>query len=105
MKTNLLLDVAELSLSQLTENSSVIFINIHELYKKFQEGTTLCKSKASFEDFRKALQAIFPIYKNKRKHTTLIKISSKTAYNICESKSLKLRPLLHIKRENNIGHV
>ena len=97
MKSNLLLDVAELALTHLTSKSSVSHIDVNVLYKEFMEGKTLCKDKASFEEFKIALRTIFPIYKNKRKHTVQFKISSRTAYSTCETLSLKLRPLTHIK--------
>lgn len=97
MKTNLLLDVAELSLGHLPDNSSVTFINIEELYERFSRGESLCKSKASFEEFRIAIKTVFPIYKNKRRKTKVFKISSTSAYRYFDSKSIKLRPLTHIK--------
>ncbi|WP_445368212.1 hypothetical protein ACH5Y9_01215 [Methylomonas sp. BW4-1] len=97
MKTNLLLDVAELSLRSLPDNSAVTFVNIEELYERFLRGESLCKSKASFDEFRLAIKTVFPIYKNNRRKTKIFKISSVSAYRYFDSKSIKFRPLSHIK--------
>ena len=98
MNSTLLLDVAELALTHITNDSSVAFVEANKIYEEFISGETLCKSNASFEEFRSALKIMFPIYKNKKKHTHLFKISSHTAYAVCEERVLKLRPLSHINR-------
>ncbi len=98
MNSNILLDVAELALKHVKEGSTVDYVDINELYQEFENGKTLCKSAASFKEFRLALETIFPIYKNKRKHTQLFKISTRTAYSECDKLLLILRPLAHIMR-------
>jgi len=98
VNTNLLLDVAELALTHITEESSVTFVNIGKLYNKFIEGKTLCRSTASYDEFRKALITMFPIFKNNHKNTTKMKISINAAYKTCETLSIKLRPIEHIQR-------
>ncbi len=99
MNSNLLLDIAELSLTRIIAGSSVAFVGVGELYEEFVSGNTLCKSKASFSQFHTALKTIFPIYKNKRKRTKIFKLSSITAYAVCESMSIRLRPLSHINKQ------
>lgn len=102
MKSNLLLDIAELSLTHLSNNSSVTFVNINDLYQEFLSGKTLCREDADFNEFKEALKIIFPIYKNKRKHTVEFKISSNTAYESCEKLFLKLRPIADINSIKSI---
>ena len=96
MKSNVLLDVAELALSHLDKNSSVTYINSDELYEEYIQGGSLCRIKISEENFRDALKIMFPIYKNVRKHTRNFKISEKSAYTSCDKLSIKFRPLSHI---------
>lgn len=98
MNTNLLLDVAELALTHITEGSSVAFVDIGKLYNEFIEGKTLCESTASYGEFRRVLITMFPIYKNNHKNTTKMKISINAAYTTCEMLSLILRPIEHIQR-------
>ena len=98
MNSNLLLDVAELSLTHITKKSSVVFVDINTLYSELIQGKALCKSNMTLNEFRIALKTIYPIYKNKKKHTVKFKISSKTAYLRCEELSLRLRPLSHINQ-------
>lgn len=102
MNSSLLLDIAELSLTHITNKSSVEFVDINILYDEFIQGKTLCKGKATFQEFRIALKTIFPIYKNNRKNTVNFKISSKTAYSKCSELSLNLRPLSHINKSLNL---
>ncbi|MCF6218559.1 MAG: hypothetical protein L3J94_07360 [Gammaproteobacteria bacterium] len=96
MKSNVLLDVAELALSHLGDKSNVTYVNINDLYDEYISGGALCRIPVSKEYFRSALKTMFPIYKNVRKHTNDFKISIKSAYFVCDELSLTLRPIEHI---------
>lgn len=98
VNSTLLLDITELALTHITSDSSVTFVDVHEIYAEFISGDTLCKSRASFVEVRTALKTMFPIYKNKRKNTQIFKISSNATYAVCEARMLKLRPLSHINK-------
>jgi hypothetical protein len=98
MKVNLLLDVAELCLTHLEKRSRVAFVELDLLYKEFQAGKTLCKSTADIHEFRAAVCKMFPIYKNNHKSNKRIKISLHAVRAVCESLSLRLRPLEHMKK-------
>ncbi len=99
MNSNVLLDVAELALTHLDRSSSVTYANIDSLYDEYISGGGLCRIPITKNQFRSALKIMFPIYKNKRKHTQEFKISSRAAYSVCEDLSIKLRPLNHIVKD------
>lgn len=97
MKSNLILDVAELLISQIQCNRKCTKIKIGILYQKFLNGNTLCKSKASFSEFKKIVQLLSPTHKNLKKHTKHYKLSEDLIYQSCSKLNLKLRPCDHIK--------
>lgn len=98
MNTDLLLDVTELALTNLHSDSSVCFIHIDDIYRELLVGKTLCKTKATKAEVKRVLRTMFPIYKNRKKHTVLFKISSESAYGTCRTMHIRLRPLSDIVR-------
>lgn len=96
MSTNLLLDVTELALTKLPSDSSVCFVHIDEIYEDVLAGNTLCKTRATKSEIKRALRTMFPIYKNKSKRTNIFKISSRSAYGTCRNMHIRLRPFSDI---------
>jgi hypothetical protein len=101
LKSNLLLDIAELALSFTTPGKNIASVKTKKLYKNFFLGNTLCKSKASIPQLREAVATILPFHKNNHKKNKFIKISVNKVYLNCEELDLKLRPIEHIQKK---GH-
>lgn len=103
MRTNLLLDVAELALSTVPISRSVNYINPSSLYDKLLVGDTVCKSTASKSEFIESLKIMFPVYKNKKRGTIIFKITIDAPYFVSKKLGIKLRPLNHIKRGHHVA--
>lgn len=99
MNTDLLLDVTELALTKLPNDSSVCFVHIDDIFRDLLSGKTLCKTKATKGEVKRVLKRMFPIYKNRKKDTVLFKISSESAYGTCRTMHMRLRPLSDIARK------
>lgn len=103
MRTNLLLDVAELAISKVPISRRVYYINPVALYDNLLSGNTVCKSIASKSEFMESLKIMFPVYKNKKRGTLIFKITIDAPYIVSKKLGIKLRPLNHINRGHHVA--
>ncbi len=97
MITLLYLDVLEVCLLNIPKGKITVKIKPATIIKQL-EMSTIGIRKCTINKIRMILKTIFPIYKNKRRHTKCFKIKRSLAREYIVENDLLLRPIEHARR-------
>ena len=97
MITLLYLDVLEVCLLNIPKDKTTVKIKPATIIKQLEMSASGTR-KSTINKIRMILKTIFPIYKNKRKHTKCFKVKLNLAREYIVENDLLLRPIEHARR-------
>lgn len=95
LDTIILINIAEACLICVPRGKRTGKTRYGKIYEIFLKSNYIPSEKLSYDNFRRVVSALFPIYKNTRKNNKIVKISTHVIYELFRYNNIHMRPIDH----------